>query len=504
MKKNFVDRFLNLTEKVGNKLPAPAIIFACFAFMVLILSWLLSLFNVSVLHPGTGETISVVNLLSIKGLHDILTNTITNFTSFAPLGVVLVAVLGVSVAEESGLISAILRLVIHSTPKKYITFILIFSGTLTHVASDVGYVILIPLGAIIFLAIGRHPLAGIAAAFAGVSGGYSANLLIGPVDPLLAGLSQEAARIINPNYAVSPLCNYYFMFFSAFLIAILGTIVTEKLIIPRLGEYTEASDHKIDFSKVNSLEKKALLYTLLVFLIFLGVIVLGLVPENGFLRATKNGSIIFSPFIKGIITVIFILGSILGVFFGFISKKFKTSKDVVASMVKGMSHLGTYIVLVFFAAQFIAYFKWSNIGIVIAVDGAILIKAVGLGAIPNIFLFVLLCAFLNLFMGSAAAKWALLAPIFIPMFMILGYTPELTQVAYRIGDSVTNVVSPMMSYFALIIMYFEKYDKKAGIGTVISTMLPYSVVFLISWSIFLTIWLSLNIPIGPGSTLFLK
>jgi len=503
MKQSYLDRFLNLTEKVGNKLPNPAVIFALLALGTLILSMLLSFFNVSAQHPGTQETIKIINLLSIDGLHKILLNTISNLTSFAPFGIVIVALLGVGIAEESGLISAFLRLVINITPKKFVTFIIVLCGVMSNIASDVGYVILIPLGAVVFLAVGRHPVAGLAAAFAGVSGGFTANLLIGTTDPLLAGLTQEAARIIDPNYTVTPLCNYYFMVASTFLIAILGTLITEKIIIPRLGKYN-GSIEESEFKKLNSNEKKALAITSIVFLVFVSIFLIGLIPENGFLRNSKDNSIIFSPFIKGVITVVFFISSILGIIYGYISKSFKKSNDVVSAMVKTMSHLGCFIVLVFFAAQFLAFFKWSNIGVVMAVEGATLIKAIGLGSLTNIFLFIILCSIINLFIGSASAKWALLAPIFVPMFMILGYSPELVQVAYRIGDSSTNIISPMMSFFALIVMFFQKYDKNAGLGTIISIMLPYSIIFLIFWSVFLLIWMAIGLPIGPGISLYLS
>lgn len=495
----WVNKFLNIIEKTGNALPHPATLFAGLAALVVLLSWIISLFDPSVIHPGTGEEIHVVNLLSREGIGLILTKMVTNFTGFAPLGTVLVAMLGIGIAEGSGLIGTGLRLVVLKSPEKLLTFVVVFAGVISNTASEVGYVLLVPLAAVIFLAAGRHPLAGLAAAFAGVSGGYSANLLLGTVDPLLAGLSEEAARIIDPEYLVNPACNYYFMFISTFLIAALGTWTTEKIIIPKLGVYTgEEKAGKIE--QLNTVEKRGLRYAGIACLIFTAVLLLGIVPEDGILRG-ENGDILKSPFMKGIVALIFIYGAIAGIAYGIGAKTFKNDSDVMKGMAKSMETLGSYIVLVFFAAQFVAYFKWTNIGLLTAINGAEFLKEIGLEGIPLMISFIFIAALINLVMGSASAKWAIMAPVFIPMFMMLGYSPEFTQLTYRIGDSVTNIISPMMSYFALIVAFIQKYDKKAGIGTVISTMLPYSVVFLIGWIVLLVIWMLFGLPIGPGAPL---
>ena len=503
MKKSKIDRFLALIERGGNILPHPATLFAIFAVAVVILSYFTSIINLEVIHPGTGSTIKPVNLFSIAGLHMMLSNMVKNFTGFAPLGTVLVSLLGIGVAEKTGFIGTSLKLLVNSAPKSMLTFVIVFSGVLSNMASEVGYVLLVPLGAIIFLSVGRHPLAGLAAAFAGVSGGYSANLLLGTVDPLLSGLSQEAARIITPLYSVSPASNYYFMFVSTFIIAIVGTWVTEKIVIPRLGEYSGKA--KADsVTALTSLEKKGLLYAGITTLIFIGVILLGLLPEGGFLRNPETGSVLHSPFMKGIVATIFLLATIVGIAYGIGAKTIKGDSDVIDGMGETMSTLGTYIVLVFFASQFVAYFKWTNLGLIFAIKGAMGLQALGIGGIFLMLSFIVLSGFINMFMGSASAKWAIMAPVFIPMFMLLGYTPELTQVAYRIGDSVTNIISPMMSYFALIVAYVARYHKKAGIGTVVSIMLPYSLAFFAVWAVMFVIWFLLGLPLGPGAGLFLN
>jgi aminobenzoyl-glutamate transport protein len=498
-----VGRFLNVVERIGNALPHPATLFAGFAGIIILLSWLLSLFNLSVTHPATGKTVSVVNLLSVQGLHKILTGLVTNFTGFAPLGTVLVALLGIGIAEGTGLIGAVLRLVVLKSPARLLTMVIVFAGVMSNAASEVGYVLLVPLAAIIFLASGRHPLAGLAAAFAGVSGGYSANLLLGTVDPLLAGLSQEAARIVNPEYVVNPACNYYFMFVSTFLITLLGTWVTERVVEPRLGKY-DGSEKADELKALDSAEKKGLRYATVVVLLFVAFLLGGLIPATGYLRNPETGDILHSPFMSGIVALLFISAALAGIAYGIGAKTVKSDADVMKGMAKSMETLGSYIVLVFFAAQFVAFFNWSNIGLVMAVKGADALRASGLGPIPLTIAFVAISATINLIMGSASAKWAIMAPVFIPMFMLLGFSPEFTQAAYRVGDSVTNVISPMMSYFALIVAFMQRYDSRAGIGTVVSTMLPYSVVFFIGWLSLLILWIVLGLPLGFGAGIYLQ
>ncbi len=502
MRKSLFTTLLNWVEKGGNALPHPATLFGIFALLVLVLSAIFHAMGLSAVHPVTGETYEAINLLSKEGIHRILDEMVTNFTSFAPLGIVLVAMLGIGIAEGSGLISTLIRLLVLSAPKRILTFVLVFAGILSNMASDIGYVLLIPLAGVIFLSVGRHPVAGMAAAFAGVSGGFSANLFIGTIDPLLAGLSEEAARIIDPEYTVNPTANYYFMVASTFIIAAAGTWVTEKMVVPRLGEYKgNVEPEKIE--PLSRVEKKGLLWASGTFILLAIVVLIGIIPEHGLLRA-PDGSILRSPILKGFIAILLIFSALPGIAYGVVVGKYKNDSDVMKGMADNMKTLATYIVLVFFAAQFVAYFKWSNLGIILAIDGAKVLSASGLGLIPLMVLFIILAASVNMLMGSASAKWALLAPIFIPMFMLMGYTPELSQVVYRIGDSVTNIISPMMSFFALIIVFFEKYDKNAGIGTLIATMLPYTIVFFFAWIILLVIWVSFGLEIGPGAGIHLE
>jgi aminobenzoyl-glutamate transport protein len=501
--KNVLYRMLDFIEVVGNALPHPATLFALFAASVVVGSAIVGSLDLTATHPSTGKEIVPVSLLNGDGLRRMVTSVVTNFTGFVPLGTVLVAMLGVGVAEGSGLLTAALRTLVLAAPRRLITLVVVFAGVLSNAASEAGYVILIPLGAIIFHAFGRHPLAGLAAAFAGVSGGYSANLVLGTVDPLLAGITQEMARIIDPTYTVNPAANYYFMAASTFVITILGTLVTEKIVEPRLGQYA-GEEESLAMEGLKPEERRGLKIAAFTVLLFAGLLAIATIPEGAVLRNPETGDLLHSPFLNGIVTIIFLVFLLPGVAYGIATRSIRNDTDVIKAMGKSMSGLGVYIVLVFFAAQFVAYFSWTNLGIITAIKGAELLKAIGLTGIPLILCFIVVASLMNLFMGSSSAKWAVMAPIFVPMFMLLGFTPELTQAAYRIGDSATNVITPMMSYFALIIAFAQKYTKDAGIGTIIATMLPYSIIFLIGWSLFLIAWISLDIPVGPGAGLYLE
>jgi aminobenzoyl-glutamate transport protein len=508
LRSSWLSRSLTFIERVGNALPHPGTLFALMALLVIVASAITAQFDLVVLHPSTQEEIRPVNLMTLPGLHRILTSLVTNFTSFAPLGTVLVAMLGIGIAEGSGLIGSALRKLVLAAPKRLLTFVIVFAGVMSNTASEIGYVLLVPLAATIFLAAGRHPLAGLAAAFAGVSGGYSANLLLGTVDPLLAGLSEEAARIITPDYVVNPAANYYFMAASTFFIAAAGTWVTEKIVVPRLGAYT-GDEQPEELRGLTPDESRGLRSALIativltLLLVWSALPVDGPVPGAGWLRDPETGALLRSPFMSGIVAMIFLVGAVTGIAYGIAAGTYRSDSQVMKSMGKAMETLGLYMVLVFFAAQFVAYFNWTNLGLIVAVKGANVLGSSGMGPIPLLISFVFVSAFINLFMGSASAKWAIMAPVFVPMLMLLGYSPELTQTAYRIGDSTTNIVSPMMTYFALIVAFVARYDAKAGIGTVIATMLPYTVAFLIVWLILLIVWVVFGLPLGPGAPMFL-
>ncbi|MBB3106909.1 aminobenzoyl-glutamate transport protein [Psychrobacter luti] len=511
-----MQRFLKGVEWLGNLLPHPVILFVWMSVFLLVLSAVLSYFGVSVIDPrpegASGRSadgmIEVVNLLNGEGLARIVENLVTNFTGFVPLGTVLVALLGVGIAERSGMISAALRGLVLNAPKKMVTFTIVFAGIMSNTAAELGYVVLIPLAAVIFHSLGRHPLAGIAAAFAGVSGGYSANLLLGTVDPLLSGITQEAARIIDPAYTVGAEANWYFMMVSTFLISGLGYFVTEKIVEPSLGEYnpSDADDPSVLDTKaeqVSAIEKKGLIWAGISMLVFCLLLAWTVVPADGIFRNAETGLVSGSPFLKGIVVFIFVFFAIPGYIYGKITGSMKNNQDVVDAMSHAMSSLSIYIVLVFFAAQFTAFFNWSNLGSVMAVSGATFLNDIGLTGPFLLIGFILICAVVNLMLGSASAQWAVTAPIFVPMLMLTGYAPEMIQAAYRIGDSTTNIITPMMSYFGLIMAVAIRYKKNTGVGTLMAMMLPYSIAFLVGWIILFCLWVFVfGLPVGPGSETF--
>lgn len=507
-KKPLFSRFLSGIERAGNRLPHPITLFFLFALGIVLISALCAALGAS----ATGEmidgktmelreqTVTAVSLLSRDGIVYMLTNAVKNFTDFAPLGVVLVTMLGVGCAEGSGYLTAALKKMVSVTPKGMITPMLVFLGVISNVATDIGYVVLIPVGALIFMAYGRHPLAGMAAAFAGVSGGYSANLLIGALDPLLSGISTEAAQIVNGSFVVQATDNWFFMIVSTFVIVTIGTLVTNKIVEPRLGAWHAEAEGADISTNLNKAQAKGLRIASAVLLAMAAGLVILAIPSNSILRNPETGSLTTgSPLMNGLIPIIAILFFIPSVIYGRIAGTYKNEKQICGQLEKNMSTMGSYIALVFIAAQFINFFNYSKLGTILAIKGADFLKSTGISGPLLMFLFILLTAFINLLMGSASAKWTILAPVFIPMFMMLGYSPALTQVAYRIGDSCTNLISPLMSYFAMIVVFARKYDKNAGIGTLIAMMLPYSLCFLISWSLLLILWMLTGLPLGPGA-----
>lgn len=511
-KVSFVNRCLNRIERVGNKLPHPITLFAILVLGVLLLSAVCEALGVS----ATGElvnrskgivetqTVTAVSLLNGEGFAYMITHAISNFTGFAPLGVVLVAMFGIGLAEDSGFIGGLLKSTVEITPAKFITPVIVFLGVMSNLADAVGYIVVIPIAALMYMAYGRHPMVGLAAAFAGVSGGFSANLLIGTLDPLLCGITNEAVKMVDPSYVVEPTGNWYFMMVSTVLITILGTIVTEKIVAPRFGTYEgNHSEDGIAEYKMTTGEKKALKVAGFVLVAMIIGLIAICIPQSSFMRAEDGTLLGNSPFMEGIIIIIAILFFVPSVIYGTLTGVYKGEKDVCNAMGRAMGSMSSYIALTFVAAQFINYFGYTKLGTILALNGAEFFRTSGIGPIPMMVLFVLFAAFINLFMGSASAKWAIVAPVFVPMFMLLGYTPEFSQIAFRIGDSCTNIITPMMSYYAMIIVFAKKYDKDAGIGTLVSTMIPYSIVFLIGWTALLVVWIIFNLPLGPGVGMFL-
>jgi aminobenzoyl-glutamate transport protein len=503
---SFFQRILDKVEVVGNKLPQPVTLFAILMGVVLLLSWIFG--GITVIRPGTGgetgiaeDFIVVQNLLTKEGFQRIMTSMVSVFAQFPPLGLVLVVMLGIGVAEHTGMIAVALRVFVSKVPKYLVTFSIVVAGMLSSVAADAGYVVLIPMGAALFMGMGRHPLAGIAAAFAGVSGGFGANFFPTGLDPMIAAFTEPAANLIDPSYTVNPLSNYYIMAASVPLVGIAGTWVTEKILIPRLGQYRPEGGILAEegTNEVTRLEKKALLWSGISVLFIIALVALTIIPADGLLRGDINpatGNPSLQPFYNSLVPIMFIIFFVAGLVYGIVAKTIRKDKDVTDMTAKSMSTMGMYIVIAFVAAQFVAYFNWSNLGSVLAVKGSEGLNAIGFTGIPLLVAFIIIASLVNLVMGSASAKWALLAPIFVPMLMLMGYSPEVTQAAYRIGDSYSNILTPLLPYFPLVIVFAQKYDKSTGIGTLISMMLPYSIAFMIARIPMFIVWVWLGIPVG--------
>ncbi len=494
-----MERALAAVERVGNRLPDPAVLFIALLFIVWILSWMLSALSFDVIDPRNGQALVVNNQLSGAALTAFLSVMVTNFTHFHPVGVVLVAMLGIGVAEHTGFINAGLRAMMAVTARWLLTPMVILVGIVSHTAVDAGYVLVIPLGGIIFYAAGRHPLAGIAAAFAGVSGGFSANFVPSALDPMLQGISQAGAQILDPNIVLNPLNNYFFTTISSVLIVGFGWYLTDRVVEPRLM-VNELDGDLEDLPTMEALqdnERRGLRGALIAMLLAIVLLIVTALPAGSAWRSPDgiltSGA---APLMRSIVPLIFILFLLPGVVYGVMSGTVKTSRDVIEGMTKAMTGMGYYLVIMFFIAQFIYAFGQSNIGVLMALKGAAALKAMAMPAALTITGIIFLTGFINLFVGSASAKWALLAPIFVPMLMTLGISPDLAQAAYRVGDSSTNIITPLMPYFPLVVVFCQRYVKSTGIGTVTAMMLPYSVTFLIVWTIFLLLYWMVGLPLG--------
>ncbi|MCC1496341.1 AbgT family transporter [Alcanivorax sp. 1008] len=483
--------WLAQVERIGNRLPHPTLLFVWLSLLILPISLLFQLFPVDALHPISGDPLQVRSLLSGEGIRWMLTSAVSNFTGFAPLGVVLVAMLGIGLAEQSGLLGSMLAGVVRLAPKAWLTPLVALAGVLSSLAADAGYVVLIPLAALLFQRAGRSPLTGIAVAFAGVSGGFSANLLLGPIDALLAGISTEAAHSIDPTKTVAAAANYWFMLASTLLvtavISLVAALQPEKTCRPSALHDDNASA-----------TRRTKLLTTASALIYLATLAWLTLPTDAPLRHPDSGSLLSSPFMSSIVIIVALGFAICGLVFGRSSGRFKNGADVITAMESTMTQLAGYLVLMFFAAQFIAWFNWTGLALVLAVKGAALLAAADLPIAAMMTGLVLLVAMLNLMIGSASAKWALLAPLLIPMLMLAGVSPEATQAAFRVGDSSTNIITPLMPYFALVLGFVRRHQSDAGIGTLMAMMLPYSLALLLSWTALLAIWLSIGLPLGPN------
>lgn len=504
-------RALEGVAAIGNRLPDPITLFVLLSGLVVLASLAFSGVSEQVAQrDGTVVTQTVRSLLSAEGIRWMFESAVTNFTGFAPLGKVLTVMLGIGVAERSGFIAMALRALVRGVPAPAITATLVFAGVMSSMAADAGYVVLTPLGAVLFAGLGRHPIAGLAAAFAGVSGGYSANLLITGLDPMLAGLTQEAARTLDPAYTVNATANYYFMVASTGLITGVGTWVTTRIVEPMLGDWDPRDGDLADSDEAHPMheapssqtERRAFRVAMASAAgVALCIAALAAWPASPLRVEVAPGAPAIErlgPFFHSIEVLIAALFFVPGVVYGALSGQIRSDKDVAAMTADTMATMGAYIVLAFAAAQFVAYFNWTYLGAVTAVKGAHLLGEAGLSGIPLLLAFLCVSATLNLFVGSASAKWAFMAPVFVPMMMLVGVSPEAVQATYRVGDSVTNIVTPLLPYLPVIIVFARRYDREAGLGTLLAAMLPYSVAFGVAWAAMLVVWLGFDWPLGPG------
>jgi aminobenzoyl-glutamate transport protein len=481
----------------------PLTLFVFIIIIILLLSLILGALEVSVINPVNQQEVKVINLLNGAGLARMLADFAKNVNNFPPFVLVMTIMFGVGLAESTGFAETLMKVSVLKAPAKLIVPILLFLGINSNVTGDAGFVLMPIVCSMVFMALGKHPIAGMALGYAAVAGGFSANIMIGTTDLLIIGFTQPAAEMIDPNYMTNPAMNFYFIAASAIFLVPVGAFINYKFVEPRLGKYLGEIE---EMKPITAEQKRGLRWAGVSFLASLVLFLLLIIPKGAPLRSPQDGQILSmtAPFMSGIVPIITIAFFVPSVFYGFGCGILKNDKDVCTHIGKAMAGMGGYVAFCIVAAQMIAYFSWSNLGPVTAISGANFLSKINLTGIPLFILFIILASLINLLISSNSAKWAILAPVFIPMFMLLGYDPALTQVAYRIGDSVTNAITPMMAYFALLVGLAQKYDKNAGMGSLMSALLPYSVGFLISWTIFFIIWFLLGLPIGPGYGIYLK
>jgi len=500
VKKSKISRLLNGIERVGNKLPDPFMLFVALAGIVIILSWIISLFDVTFTLPGEDEAVAIQSLISAEGLQFMLTSMIDNFVGFGPLGIVLTMMLGIGLANKVGLIETVIKSTILRAPKSLVTYAVIFTGIIANLAADAAFIIVPPLAAMVFYNLGRHPLAGLAAGFAGVGSGFTANIIIANTDAVIAGISADVMAAMDASVTVTLLDNYFFMVTSVFLLTITGGLITEKIVEPQLGTY--GGNVSKEFESTKPIEKKALLNAALAAAGYIALLLIVIfIPGSPLLN--EDGSVVQSPLLGGIVPILMLFFITVAIAYGITTKKIESSRSIAQFMGEGIKDMSGFIVLIFAAAQFIAYFDWTNIGSWIAVSGATYLESAGMTGIGVVLAFILFSALLNMLIFSGAAQWTLQAPIFLQMFYYLGYHPAFIQAAYRLAESSTSVITPMNPYFVVILGFMKEYDKKAGIGTLIALMLPYAISFLTVWVLLFLVFVFLDIPFGPGIGVYL-
>lgn len=491
--------FLKWLERVGNKLPNPAILFLIFFMVLALCSYVLQLAGVTAVNLKTNEIIHIRSLVSAEGLDWLLTNLIKNYINFPPLGMIIVLTFGLGVASETGLLQTLIHHSMHNIPRRYVTLAVVFISLMSHIASDAAIVIMPPLAAMLFYSMGRHPLVGFACSLAAIYSGFTANILIVTTDVLLSGITTQAIRIIDPTLTVTPIDNWYFMTFAVFYLTAVTTFITEKFVEPRMGVYDPAhAQENLTIPDVSPEEKKALRHTLIAAVLYLAVVFLMAFPDNGLLRNPQTHSLLGSPLLRGVIPLLCGFLLTVGLTYGVSIKKIQNADDMIKCMSTAVKGLSGFLVMAFFIAQFIAAFAWTNMSTMIAMKGALFLKDVGMTGLPALICFMLFGQLLGLFTSSGSAVWALLSTVFVPMFMLLGYHPAFIQAAFRAGDGALNTVALVNPFLPLFLEIIRRYKKDSGIGTYLSLMMPYAMAFLVMWYALFIFWYLTGWPVGPG------
>lgn len=489
-------RIFYWVERIGNKIPNPFLLFVYLIIILMLATALFSWLGVVVKNPANGAPIQVKNLLSVEGIQWIFPNIIHNFSSFAPLGAILALVIGAGLAEKVGLLQALMYKMASHVNARYASYMVLFIAFFSHISSDAALVVMPPLGALIFLAVGRNPIAGLLAAIAGVASGFTANLLIVTTDVLLSGISTEAAKAVDGALHVSVIDNWYFMATSVIVLTIAGALLTDKVIEPRLPAWEGGAEDKIE--ALTPLQNRGLMMSGIAALIFIAAIAALVVPESAPLRDPKTGSIIPSPFIKGIVPIIILFFFAVAITYGVVTKQIRRADDVPNLLIDPMKNMAGFIVMVFPLSQFVAFFNWSNMGKFMAIGLTDMLEAAGMSGAPAFLGLMFLSAFLCMFIASGSAIWSILAPIFVPMFILLGFHPAFAQMIFRIADSSVLPLAPMSPFLPLFLGFLQRYRKDAQLGTYYMLIIPYPLVFFSVWILLLLAWYALGLPIGPG------
>ncbi|RLM06982.1 p-aminobenzoyl-glutamate transporter [Gibbsiella quercinecans] len=489
-------RIFYWVERIGNKIPNPFLLFVYLIIILMLATALFSWLGVVVKNPANGAQIQVKNLLSVEGIQWIFPNIIHNFSSFAPLGAILALVIGAGLAEKVGLLQALMYKMASHVNARYASYMVLFIAFFSHISSDAALVVMPPLGALIFLAVGRNPIAGLLAAIAGVASGFTANLLIVTTDVLLSGISTEAAKAVDGALHVSVIDNWYFMATSVIVLTIAGALLTDKVIEPRLPAWEGGAEDKMD--ALTPLQNRGLMMSGIAALIFIAAIAALVVPDSAPLRDPKTGSIIPSPFIKGIVPIIILFFFAVAITYGVVTKQIRRADDVPNLLIEPMKNMAGFIVMVFPLSQFVAFFNWSNMGKFMAIGLTDMLEAAGMSGAPAFLGLMFLSAFLCMFIASGSAIWSILAPIFVPMFILLGFHPAFAQMIFRIADSSVLPLAPMSPFLPLFLGFLQRYRKDAQLGTYYMLIIPYPLVFFSVWILLLLAWYALGLPIGPG------